>query len=331
VCTDPPYHLTTGKKGGSGPASLNLDSPAGRSRITTGFMGKAWDGGDIAFDPATWRPCFDILKPGGYLVAFGGTRTHHRIWCAIEDAGFEVRDTIAWLYASGFPKSRALLKPAFEPIILARKPGPLRNLDIDGCRIGAYRNTTPSGMDRYNARNAELGYRPGAYQKGAPPPPETEGRWPPNVAHDGSDEVMAAFAAFGPTRPGHIPRSGQSKALFGNAPQPITDHANNAFGDAGTAARFFFSGKAGEDDRCDSKHPTVKPVALLRWLVRLVTPEGGTVLDPFAGSGTTAVACVRERRDCILIEREAEYVGDIARRLRRLQGLDTPLFEEAAE
>lgn len=105
IVTDPPYHLTTGKKGGTGPASLNENSPAGRARISTGFMGKAWDGGDIAFQPETWRLCWELLPPGGHLLAFGGTRTFHRIVCAIEDAGFEIRDTICWLYGSGFPKS----------------------------------------------------------------------------------------------------------------------------------------------------------------------------------------------------------------------------------
>jgi DNA modification methylase len=97
-------------------------------------------------------------------------------------------------------------------------------------------------------------------------------------------------------------------------------------GDSGSAARFFFSGKAGPDDRCDSKHTTVKPVALMRWLARLITPPGGTVLDPFAGSGTTGVACIREGFDCILIEREDQYVKDIRHRLDKLSGLDTGLF-----
>lgn len=103
--TDPPYHLTTGKKGGTGPASLNEKSPAGRSRVTTGFMGKAWDGGDIAFRIDLWKQVFRVLKPGAHLVAFGGTRTYHRMVCAIEDAGFEIRDQIGWAYGSGFPKS----------------------------------------------------------------------------------------------------------------------------------------------------------------------------------------------------------------------------------
>ena len=94
--TDPPYHLTTGKKGGSGPASVNLESPYGRARIGTGFMGKAWDGGDVAFRPETWEVVSRVLKPGAHVAAFGGTRTFHRLACAIEDAGFELRDTLMW-------------------------------------------------------------------------------------------------------------------------------------------------------------------------------------------------------------------------------------------
>lgn len=103
--TDPPYHLTTRKKGGSGPASENLNSPAGRSRVTMGFMGKKWDGGDGAHDPTLWREVLRVMKPGAYLVAFGGTRTYHRLTCAIEDAGWEIRDCLSWLYGSGFQAS----------------------------------------------------------------------------------------------------------------------------------------------------------------------------------------------------------------------------------
>src|SRR6185503_2181397 len=104
VC-DPPYHLTSGKKGGSGQASENLNSPAGRSRATTGFMGMKWDGGGIAHDPAMWAECLRVLRPGGHLLSFGGSRTYHRMACAIEDAGFEIRDCIVWIFGSGFPKS----------------------------------------------------------------------------------------------------------------------------------------------------------------------------------------------------------------------------------
>ena len=131
VVTDPPYHLTSGKKGGTGEASVNLNTPAGRARITAGFMGKQWDGGDVAFRPETWRLAFDLLPPGGWLLAFSGTRTYHRMACAIEDAGFEIRDQIQWLYGSGFPKShdvskaidRAVYIKASEEELLQRLSG----------------------------------------------------------------------------------------------------------------------------------------------------------------------------------------------------------------
>lgn len=101
IVTDPPYELTANKKGGSGVASLNPKSPAGRARIGTGFMGKSWDGSGAAFDVTLWNECYRVLKPGGHILAFGGTRTHHRMTCAIEDAGFEIRDELDWLYGSG--------------------------------------------------------------------------------------------------------------------------------------------------------------------------------------------------------------------------------------
>src|SRR5271170_1372951 len=142
VVTDPPYHL------------VDMHARAGRSfagnrdgsiaRLAAGFMGKAWDGGDIAFRPETWAAIGTALKPGGYLLAFGGARTHHRIWCAIEDAGFVIQDTIMWLYGQGFPKGRTQLKPAFEPICVAYKPGGKRDLQIDECRI------PPTGKGDYD-------------------------------------------------------------------------------------------------------------------------------------------------------------------------------------
>ena len=156
---------------------------------------------------------------------------------------------------------------------------------------------------------------------------DTRGRWPANVIHDGSDEVISAF----PLAPG------QQGALTGN--EPSKTFSGKIYGemrrpslaceprpDAGTAGRFFYSAKADSGDRLGSKHPTVKPVDLMAYLVRLVTPPTGTVLDPFAGSGTTGMACMREGFDCVLIEREAEYVADIRQRLAHVSGADTPLF-----
>lgn len=349
IVTDPPYHLTSGKRGGTGIASLNPNSPAGRSQIGTGFMGKGWDGGDIAADPETWRLAFTLLKPGGHLVAFGGTRTYHRMVCAIEDAGFEVRDMLCWLYASGFPKSRSMrdigrpelgtaLKPSHEPIVLARKPLAAPTiaanvlkygtgaLNIDGCRIEATDNIT---FERFAGERSRENYRTGTTGAARP---SALGRWPANLLHDSSAEVLEAFAAYGErhsqdpgTRARKTPGIGKNAYHGENSAAKVIGSCAG-FGDSGTAARFFFSAKAGEDDRADSKHPTVKPVALMRWLARLVTPQKGTVLDPFAGSGTTGVACLREGFNAILIERDDQYHKDILHRIAKLSGLDAPLF-----
>lgn len=390
VVTDPPYHLTTGKPGGSGVASDNPNSPAGRSRIGTGFMGKAWDGGDIAFDPATWVAIMRVLKPGGHLVAFGAPRNYHRLAVAIEDAGFEIRDCLQWIFGSGFPKSLDIskaidkaagatrekvatgapvkrmipgadqnkegwektngrkyvpgieraatadaakwegwgtaLKPAYEPILLARKPldgtnaeNVLRHgvggLNIDGCRVNA-----PDGVPKFNKRNEPaVSETLGNGLNGSNRTGEMDtltGRWPANIIHDGSEEVLAAFpdapGAFASVR-GDEP-STSARYVFGGL---AGRHApREKIGDSGSAARFFYSAKADSDDRIGSKHPTVKPIDLMRWLVRLVTPPGGTILDPFAGTGTTGEAAFYEGFNAILIEREPEYQADIARRMK---------------
>ena len=314
VVTDPPYHLTSIIKrfGKAGSAPAKSGATGAYARASKGFMGKTWDGGDVAFRPETWAEVLRVLKPGGHLLAFSGTRTYHRMACAIEDAGFEIRDTIAWLYGSGFPKSHDIskkaegwhgwgtaLKPALEPIVVARKPIGKASvaanvvkhgtgaINVDGCRAAI----TDAGGTWGARQDSSIGYG-GTEPRGFRTQRHEAGRWPANVLHDGSDEVIEAFAAFGD----------------------------------GQADRFFYSAKAGDDDRIGSKHPTVKPVALIRWLVRLVTPPGGTVLDPFAGTGTTGAAALREGMRAILIEREPEYLADIDRRLKRMRGEDGPLF-----
>lgn len=332
--TDPPYHLTTGKKGGTGPASASAETPYGRARITAGFMGKVWDGGDVAMQPATWEAVLRVLKPGAYLLAFGGTRTFHRMAVAIEDAGFEIRDCVMWMYGTGFPKSLNVgsgfgtaLKPAWEPIIVARKPltGTVAEnvlaygtgaLNIDGCRVDG--GERPWREARRNDDSDEARNVYGKGLAGSMAVADTAlGRWPANVIHDGSDEVLDAFAAFG-ERPGPIARARTDGGDMGNkvlgALRHITTNPQPR-GDAGTAARFFYSAKASKADRAGSSHPTVKPIALMRYLCRLVTPPGGTVLDPFAGSGTTGEAALQEGFLPTLIEAEPEYVADIRRRL----------------
>jgi site-specific DNA-methyltransferase (adenine-specific) len=308
VVTDPPYGLA--------------------------FMGRAWDGG-VAFQPETWRLVFDAMKPGAHLAAFSGTRTSHRMVCAIEDAGFEIRDSVLWLHGQGFPKNKHALKPAHEPITLARKPliGTVAanvlahgtgGMNIEACRIEGVKPV----MERTAtivAATSMSGTSTGARSTGEM---TTEGRWPANVAHDGSDEVMAAFAAFGERKSCNAPSSARPEgAILGGRRSQGAIYP----GDTGTAARFYYCAKASAADRCGSKHPTVKPVSLIRWLVRLITPPGGTVLDPFAGSGTTGEAAMLEGRNAVLIEREAEYAADIRRRVSRWTGQDAPLFAEVAD
>jgi site-specific DNA-methyltransferase (adenine-specific) len=369
--------------------SIVTDPPYGLA-----FMGKHWDAADnVAFQYETWRLCFDLLPPGGHLLAFAGTRTYHRMAVAIEEAGFEMRDTIAWLYGSGFPKSHNVskgidkaagaerevigqrntakgnggngndflteksraaildvtapatdaarqwdgwgtaLKPAMELICVARKPlsetvaqtvmaHGTGALNIDGCRVGTEGATTRSAQTAYGASGWRTGHEIVELQAG---------RWPANVCHDGSAEVVKAFPE---TQTGSVkPYTRSTDAgIYGLGMaakgKPVTGSHD---GDFGSAARFFYSSKADADDRLGSLHPTVKPVDLMRWLVRLVTPPGGTCLDPFAGSGTTGMACMAEGFDCILIEREAEYVADIKARIAHVHGDDTPLFAVAAE
>jgi site-specific DNA-methyltransferase (adenine-specific) len=353
VC-DPPYSLVSIVKrfGADNAAPAKSEGASGvYKRASAGFMGKRWDTGETAFSPDFWREVYRVLKPGAHLVAMSGTRTYHRLASAIEDAGFEVRDQLAWMYGSGFPKSHnagngwgTAIKPAWEPICLARKPlvgTVVANmaehgtgaLNIDGCRIG-----TEGGCAGATRGPQGAVYGDGLNGDFAKPVPGL-GRWPANVLHDGSDEVLEAFAKYGESGSGsgktRKPGPGAQPFNVGrgwNSHSMTRDgaHAPDDYGDKGTAARFFFSAKADADDRIGSKHPTVKPVQLMRWLVRLVTPKGGVVLDPFAGTGTTGVAAIREGMDAILIEREAEYVEDINRRVAMLSGLDTPLLAGAA-
>lgn len=349
VVTDPPYHLASIVKrfSKSNPADVEKNatdrkiagqgtSPHGRA--ARGFMGKEWDGGDIAFQPETWALVGSVMVPGAHLVAFAGTKGSHRMACAIEDAGFEIRDTLAWLYGSGFPKSHnqkgdwdgwgTALKPAYEPVVLARWPMAGKTvaanlaehscgaLNVTACRIGTDGGTAGAGA-------GAIVFSDGLNGKRGEPVPGL-GRWPANVVHDGSEEVLAAF----PDRDGAT-SNGKSGTL-GIAHEGYRAMLQApSFADSGSAARFFYSAKADAADRLQSKHPTVKPVDLMRWLVRLVTPPGGLVLDPFAGSGTTGMACMAEGVDCVLIEREAEYVADIRRRIAHVDGSDAPLFAEA--
>jgi len=364
IVTDPPYEL--------------------------GFMGKSWDNSGIAYNQDLWAECLRVLKPGGHLLAFSGSRTYHRMVVAIEDSGFEIRDQIMWIYGSGFPKSldvsKAIdkaagaeredrtvvtagksgshenptrhvtnagtpatleaqqwqgwgtaLKPAHEPIVVARKPliGTVANnvltygtgaLNIDGSRVGSDIVTTTNGKGFNGSFEGGTNNNGGA---------QHAGRWPANVIHDGSDEVLAGFPD---SKGGHWPKTkttgfgefgGGSSEYFGAGPKDTIE---------GSAARFFYCAKASKSERnagleglpkqeqqgsykfrtdgsLDGKetepkaniHPTVKPLALMRYLIKLVTPPNGTVLDPFLGSGTTAVAATLEGFDWIGCEMTEDY------------------------
>jgi site-specific DNA-methyltransferase (adenine-specific) len=332
VVTDPPYHLTATTR--TSRRSKNRSDPA--ARLASGFMGQTWDGGDTAFRPETWATVATIMRPGAFLVAFGGTRTYHRLACAIEDAGFVVQDCIMWLFATGFPKRRDNLKPAYEPIVCAYKPGGPRTMQIDECRIGTELRMNPPAASKGDVPIFASAGKVGAQAQ------ECIGRWPANICHDNSDEVLAAFpdsagqqgdvrgtepskpfSGIGKREPFAARRDG--KRGKGGFLGPSLDGipAGPTYNDSSSAARFFFSSKADVRDRWHSRHPTVKPVELMEWLVKLVTPHRGLVLDPFAGSGTTGAAALLSHRDAILIEREDGYVADIRERLAAYEGRAT--------
>ena len=402
--------------------SIVSDPPYGLS-----FMGKGWDHGVPGVE--FWTEALRVAKPGAHLLAFGGTRTYHRLACAIEDAGWEIRDCVMWVYGSGFPKSHDVskaidkaagaerevvgqpymvpnakavnphfvgiadkrddappeieycatapatdaarqwsgwgtaLKPAWEPIIVARKPlcGTVAEnvlthgtggINVDGCRVG-----TDAGWSYPNGRGGSGWHGRESLSRNLDKPiAASSGRWPANVIHDGSDEVVGLFPqANGNGNKQLLSREGGTKNAFAGFPGGRSD-AGMGRADSGSAARFFYCAKASKKDRDDGLegfapaktndgrkvdadnayqrvateraniHPTVKPTALMRYLCRLVTPPGGVVLDPFTGSGSTGKAAIMEGFRFIGIEREAEYVEIAKARIGAAEAGAGPLF-----
>ena len=359
--------------------SVVTDPPYGIS-----FMSKGWDYEVPKVE--TWRECLRVLKPGGHLLAFAGTRTQHRMAVNIEDAGFEIRDMIAWVYGSGLPKSldvskaidkaagaerevvgsRKLtgaarivggqggatagrsadayaegqtrdelpitvpatpeaqqwagwgtaLKPALEPITMARKPlagtvaaNVLEHgtgaLNVDGCRVEGAPPSVP--QPAFNSSTGRIyGMKAGEGRNGEMS--QASGRWPANLIHDGSDEVVGLFPQANSARVGNPnnPHRGvnHTASSYGQGDGKVT----HDYRDTGSAARFFYVAKASRADRGEgNNHPTVKPTDLMAHLCRLVTPPGGVVLDPFMGSGSTGKAAMLEGFKFIGIEREVSY------------------------
>lgn len=350
------------------------------SARTGGFMGKAWDGFESPAAFQRWctawaAECLRVLKPGGHLLAFGGTRTWHRLTCAIEDAGFEIRESVAdltgidgpgllWVQGSGFPKSKNLdgdhkgwgtaLKPAWEPIVVGRKPlaGTVAvnvaehgtgALNIDGCRLAFAGSADLAATERKNAHadfgsgareNQILGdmgqhsrAEEGNYDGSA-------GRWPPNVllGEDAATELdrqSGVSVSIGGSRGA----GGRHGAYSPIGAQP---DVKPGFGDVGGASRFFpvfrYEAKADAYERPrlpdGTQWPTVKPVPLMQWLVRLVTPPGGKVLDLFCGTGTTGEACTIEGFDCILLDRDPQALA--LTRVRLAKPVQPSLFGDAS-
>ncbi len=302
--------------------AIVTDPPYGLS-----FMGKGWDHAVPGVE--FWAEALRVAKPGAHMLAFGGTRLYHRLTCAIEDAGWEVRDCLMWIYGSGFPKSHNLsgdwdgwgtaLKPAYEPVVLCRKPlsgtvagNVLRHgcggLNIDGCRVGTDEDT----------RREKGGWQDNGYVTGKYDPDKynafdsrpQQGRWPANVITDGSEEAVGGMPE---SKSCNSPSNATPDSKYRPNQDGYQRQGTIYPGDTGSAARYFYTAKASKADRDrDNPHPTVKPTDLMAYLCRLITPPGGTVLDPFMGSGSTGKAAIREGFKFIGIDLDPAHV-EIAR------------------
>lgn len=307
--------------------SVITDPPYGLA-----FMNKRWDYDVPSVD--VWREVLRVLRPGGHLLSFGGTRTYHRLVVNIENAGFEIRDQIQWIYGSGFPKSHNIkegnfkgwgtaLKPANEPICLARKPleGTVADnikkwgvggLNIDGCRIGTDNvqcNKKGGGGTTFHGQTEK------PRLSGS-----TCGRWPANLMFDEIaakmlDKETQHLHALGNKIKG---TATQKSSMFGIGEAGFGQSTD--YGDSGGASRFFYVAKASKRERgTGNNHPTVKPIKLMKYLCKLITPPNGIVLDPFMGSGSTGLAAINLGFDFIGIEKELEYLEIATKRIENGQ------------
>lgn len=315
VVTDPPYGLS------KEPDMMEVMKHwmKGDDYVHTGggFMGKSWD--SFVPGPSIWKEVFRVLKPGGHLLAFFGSRTYDMGTLAIRLAGFEIRDQIMWVYGSGFPKSLNVekatgdqqyegwgtaLKPAHEPICVARKPlsGTVAEnvlthstgaLNIDGCRVG------PPIPHRAGGLHRGSGSTVGSFTGETEFEREAHGRWPANFVHDGLNaEEWSRF--FYCAKASKTDRDDGVLLSATSAAEMVDRDADSAGMNSPRAG-------AGRTSGARNDHPTVKPTALMQWLVRLVTPPGGTVLDPFTGSGSTGKACMLEGFEFIGFEMDPHY------------------------
>jgi len=290
--------------------SVVTDAPYGIS-----FMNKAWDHQVPSVE--IWKECLRVIKPGGYLLSFAGTRTQHRMACNIEDAGFEIRDMIAWVYAQGMPKHKSSLKPALEPITLARKPAKKATLlNIDECRVphitvGDGTNLALNSHLRKSINGGNGGNIISHEENRRVVIPNQQGRYPSNLIHDGSEEVVELFPdslGAGGSLP-QVKITGYGDKNVGTGKSEYFGGERIPFDSgSGSAARFFYAAKSNKKDRGEgNSHPTVKPTELMRYLVRLITPVEGIVLDPFMGSGSTGKAAMLEDRKFIGCEMDEGY------------------------
>ena len=322
--TDPPYHLASIlKRFGPGQKGINnKDEKEGRNgpyhRAAKGFMGQTWDGGDIAFQKEFWQEVYRVMKPGKVLLAFAATRNYHRMAVAVEDAGFEIFDMINWIYGTGFPKRKNYLKPAHEPIVMARK-GLNKNLNIDDCRIELEDKEDKRLGGKGTFKTDKMAKNDYGKFAGKDIKSSELGRYPANVIHDGSEEVLNEFKTFGDSKGAYAPvkKEDGDFHFYDHEYKQRGDDGESFRGDTGTAARFFYSAKATKKEKGDTKHPTVKPLSLMRYLIKLVTEKDDIVLDPFAGTGTTGEACILEDRRCYLIEQSPDYMIDLEKRLNK--------------